>query len=239
MEKRKKSRLRREHVLLIGAPRTGTTLLGTMIGSHSEIGMVNEDVDIRALGRVLGRQLTGVKLCVPNQIRFEKKSFFGSQLLKKIGLINESPKSHFSIKEYLGIPTLKVIAIIREGNDSVHSMMVRGKTHFKKAARRWAEAIETIYTIKTMWPDRILVLTFENVVLDPRSSIQRACDFLGIQFEERMLRGHELNPYYPEAELLAEKTHTHNRKGLPFDMRRVVPSAVKQFEELVAVAATQ
>jgi hypothetical protein len=234
--KKTKSGLRREHVLLIGAPRTGTTLLGTMIGSHSEMGMVNEDVDVRALGRVLGRQLTGVKLCVPNQIRLEKKSFLGSQLLKKVGMIHESPKSHLSIKEYLEIPTLKVIAIIRDGNDSVHSMMVRGKSRFKKAARRWAEAVETIYVMKNTCPDRILVLTFENLVLDPRTTIQNVCDFLGIAFEERMLRGHELNPYYPEPELLAEKAQRHNRKELPFDLQRAVPRAVKHFEELVAVA---
>jgi hypothetical protein len=184
----------------------------------------------------LGRHWTGVKLCVPNQIRFEKKSFFGSQLLKKAGIINESPKSQLSIKEYLELPTLKVIAIIRDGNDSVHSMMVRGKSRFQKAARRWAEAVETIYLIKTSWPDRILVLTFENLVRDPRATIQSVCDFLGLAFEERMLAGHRLNPYYPEAELLAEKAHRQNRKEHSFDLQRAVPKAVKRFDELVAAA---
>jgi hypothetical protein len=232
----KKNILRRDHVLLIGAPRSGTTLLGTMIGSHSDVGMVNEDVDIRALGRVLGRRLTGVKLCVPNQIRLEKKSYFGSQMLKKCGLISESPKSYFSITEYLSNPNLKVIGIIRDGNDSVHSMMVRGKAKFKKAVRRWGEAIETIYTIKNRWPDRILVVSFENLVLDPSVTIHRVCDFLGLAFEDRMLEGHKLNPYYPEPHLDPDKVYRHDREQFDLHLERFVPLAFKHHQELVKSA---
>jgi hypothetical protein len=228
--------LRRDHVLLIGAPRSGTTLLGTMIGSHSDVGMVNEDVDIRALGRVLGKRLTGVKLCVPNQIRLEKKSYFGSQFLKKCSLIAESPKSYFSITEYLSNPNLKVIGIIRDGNDSVRSMMVRGKAKFKKAARRWGEAIETIYAIKQRSPDRILVVSFEDLVLDPTVTILRVCDFLGLAFEDRMLAGHKLNPYYPEPRLDPNKVYRHDREQFDLNLERFVPSAFKHHQELVVLA---
>jgi hypothetical protein len=228
--------LRREHVLLIGAPRSGTTLLGTMIGSHSDVGMVNEDVDIRALGRVLGKRLTGVKLCVPNQIRLEKKSYFGSQFLKKCGFIAESPKSYFSITEYLLNPNLKVIGIIRDGNDSVHSMMVRGKAKFKKSARRWREAVETIYTINKRSPERILIVAFEDLVLDPRVTLLRACDFLGLAFEDRMLQGHKLNPYYPEARLDPDKVYRHDREQFDFNLERFVPLAFKQHQELLTLA---
>jgi len=228
--------LRREHILLIGAPRSGTTLLATMIGSHSDIGMVNEDVNIRALGRVLGKRFTGVKLCVPNQIRLEKKSFFGSGILKKWGFIAESPKSYFSIKEYLAIPNLKVIAIIRDGNDSVSSMMVRGKSKLKKAARRWGEAIETIYTIKTMHPDRVLIVSFENLVLDPIATMHAVCEFLGLALENRMLEGHKLNPYYPESRLDPEKVNRHSKEQFDLKLERFMPMACKRYQELLLSA---
>lgn len=231
--------VRRDHVLLIGAPRSGTTLLGTMIGSHSDIGMVNEDVDIRALGRVLGKRLTGVKLCVPNQIRLEQKSFFGSQILKKCSLIAESPKSHLSITEYLAKPNLKVVGLVRNGNDAVRSMMVRGKTNFKKAARRWSEAIETIYTIKKMCPDRILLVTFEDLVMDPRVTMIRVCDFLGIAFEDRMLEGHQLNPYYPEPRLDPDKVNRHAKEEFDLDLERFAPLAFMHHQELVATARAE
>jgi hypothetical protein len=223
-------------VLLIGAPRSGTTLLGTMIGSHSDVGMVNEDVDIRALGRVMGKRFTGVKLCVPNQIRLEKKSYFGSQFLKKCGFVAESPKSYFSITEHLSNPDLKVIGIIRNGNDSVRSMMVRGRAKFKKAARRWSEAIETIYTINQRSPERILIVAFEDLVLDPKVTILKVCDFLGLAFEERMLEGHKLNPYYPKDQLDPSKVYRHDREQFDFNLERFAPVAFKHHQELMNAA---
>jgi hypothetical protein len=51
-----------------------------------------------------------------------------------------------------------------------------------------------------------------------------------------MLGGHKLNPYYPEAGLIAQKAYRHNREKFPFDLERAVPKAVQHFEELVAVA---
>jgi sulfotransferase family protein len=224
---------RREHVLLIGAPRSGTTLLGTMIGSHSDVGMVNEDVDIRALGRVMGKRFTGVKLCVPNQIRLEKKSFFGSQFLKKCGLIAESPKSYYSITEHLLNPDLKVIGIIRNGNDSVHSMMVRGRAKFHKAARRWCEAIETIYTVNQRSPERILIVSFEDLILDPRVTIMKVCDFLGLTFEERMLEGQKLNPYYPQARLDPSKVNRHDRERFNLNLEQFAPVAFNHYRALM------
>ena len=40
----------RPYLLLIGAPRSGTTLLATMIGRHTDVGMLNEDVSGRGIG---------------------------------------------------------------------------------------------------------------------------------------------------------------------------------------------
>jgi hypothetical protein len=228
----KRSLLRRNHVLVIGAPRSGTTLLATMIGSHSDVGMVNEDVNVRALGRVLGRPFTGVKLCVPNQIRLEKKSFFGSQMLKKFGLIAESPKSHYSITEFLSFPNLKVIGIIRNGNDAVHSMMVRGRSKLGKAARRWSEAIETIHIVKQRYGERVLVVSFDDLVLEPEATLRTACDFLGLSFEDRMLRGQNLNPYYPQAGLDQEKAHRSDERRPDLNLERMVPLACKLYREM-------
>jgi hypothetical protein len=111
--------------------------------------------------------------------------------------------------------------------------MVRGKTKFKKAARRWGEAIETIYTITKRFPDRILVVTFESLVLDPRVTILRVCDFLGLAFEDRMLEGHKLNPYYPEARLDPDKVYRHDREQFDFNLERFAPLAFRQHQELV------
>lgn len=222
------------HVLLIGAPRSGTTLLASMIARHSEVSMINEDVTGRVLRKLLGRSVTGNKLCVPNQIQLDRKSGFGSRLLKNLGLIREAPRSKYSITDYLELPNLKVIAIMRDGNDSISSMVSRGGSGLKKAARRWGEAIETIWKIKCRHETRILIVTFEDLVSSPENTIQKACRFLDLDFQAQMLDGHKHNPYYPEAELKKDRAHRHKMEKIDLGVERLVPAAFQKYQELSA-----
>jgi len=107
-------RIDMNYLLVIGAPRSGTTLLATMIGRHTEVGMLNEDTRGKAFRRVLGKSITGNKLCVPNQIQMKRKSVFALRLFKKLGLMAESPRSEYAIEDYLQLPNLKIIAILRD-----------------------------------------------------------------------------------------------------------------------------
>lgn len=222
------------HVLVIGAPRSGTTLLATMIGSHSQVGMINEDVTARGLRKVLGRAITGNKLCVPNQIQLEQRSRFGRRWLKKIGIVREAPRSLYSITDYLSLPNLKVIAIVRHGNDSISSMMVRGKSKLKKAVRRWAEAIETIGELKRRDPARLSVVAFEDLVLSPENTLGEICRFLEISFEPQMLQAYLHNRFYPESRLNTEKAYRYERENSELQIEALAPAAVRMYEELVA-----
>lgn len=225
----------RRHLLLIGAPRSGTTLLATMIGRHTEVGMVNEDVTGRGIRKVLGKQISGNKLCVPNQIRLERRHFFAAAALKKLGLVAEAPKSKYSIRDYLDLPNLKLIAIIR-GGGSISSMMVRGRHGLRKAVRRWAEAIETIEQIKHQYGERVLVLNFEDLLLEPELVLRRVCVFLNLDFQEPMLHGYQDNPYYPGARLDTEKARPRKENGIDSEITILAPSAYKKYQELAADA---
>lgn len=221
------------YLLLIGAPRSGTTLLATMIARHGEVSMINEDVTGRGMRHLLGRRLTGNKLCVPNQIRLKHKSFFGSRFLKKLGIITESPRSKYSITEYLAFPKLKVVAIIRDGNDSISSMVSRGKSKLKKAARRWAEAVVTIYELKRNYENRILIVAFDDLILKPEETMRSVCQFLGLAFDGQMLDGPKYNPFYPESQLRKEKTRQHREERIDLHLECVVPTAWQKYHELL------
>ena len=229
----------RPYLLLIGAPRSGTTLLATMIGRHTDVGMLNEDVSGRGFGKILGKQVRGTKLCVPNQIRLSHRSFFGRRFLKKMGLVAEAPKSKYCIRDYLELPNLKILAIIRDGEDAVASMMARGKNRTRKAARRWREAIETIYELKHQYGERVLVVTFDEVLLRPIVVLQKVCDFLGIGFQEQMLDGHRHNPYYPEAELKVEKAHRKRQEDGGMRLAELLAPAHEKYQELLQRAAQE
>jgi hypothetical protein len=179
-----------------------------MIGRHTEVGIVNEDVTGRGVASVLGKQVTGNKLCVPNQICLNRRPFLGQRLLKKIGLVSE---------------------------DSVSSMMRRGETRLRKAARRWAEAIETIYDLKVKEPERVLVVSFDDLVLDPVNTLESVCAFFDLSFEERMLDGPEHNPYYSEAQLIKEKTRGGQTEKIKLFVEKRVPAAYAKYRRLLGL----
>ncbi|MGH7835109.1 MAG: sulfotransferase family protein [Candidatus Binatia bacterium] len=225
----------RRHFLLIGAPRSGTTLLASMLGRHNDVAVINEDTTGKGLRKIVGKTVTGNKLCVPNQIRL-KRNIFAFRLLKKVGLVAESPRSRFSIEDYLELSNLSIVAIVRDGNDTISSMMERGKSSFKRASKRWAEAIETIYELRTRLPARVLVLTFEDLVLNPEETLGAACSFLGLTFQKQMLEGQRYNPKYPQGKLDEEKVHRYKKGGGDFRLALGRPSTYRKFEELLVLA---
>jgi len=205
-----------------------------MIGRHSDIGMLNEDITGKGLKRVLGKPLTGNKLCVPNQIQLNRRRGLFLTLLRKLGIISESPRSKTCILDYLELPNLKLVAIVRDGNDSISSMMARGETPFRKAARRWGQAIETIYELRERYFERVIVLSFEELVLRPEKTMAKLSAFLGVALQEQMLDGYKYNRYYPGAELNKEKVHRHKKDRVDFHLEELMPAAYDKYQRLLA-----
>ena len=222
----------RYYLLIIGAPRSGTTLLASMIACHTDIGILNEDVTGKWGRKILGKRIVGNKLCVPNQIQLKKKHPLAFRFFKKVGFIAESPRSRFSIEEYLEVSNLKIIGLIRNGNDVVSSMMRRGHYNFKVALRRWGEAIDTIHEVKRRYGDRVLVLAFEDLILNPEVNMLRVCEFLGVSFQKEMLAGYQYNLKYPESKLDEEKVHRHKKESIDFQLEAKLPSAYRQYQAL-------
>jgi hypothetical protein len=226
---------RRRYLLLIGAPRSGTTLLAAMIGRHTDVGMLNEDVG-RAFRKIISKPLTGNKLCVPNQIRMSRQGLRRFRWLKKLGFAREAPKSQFCIEDYLEVPNLKVVAIIRDRHDSISSMMARGRNRLRKAARRWSEAIITIYRLRERYRNRVFVVVFDDLILQPEKSMRKVCEFLDLPFEERMLEGHKFNSRYPNAGFDLSKTQQARREESDLHLVKLAPKAHALYQSLVAEA---
>lgn len=207
-----------------------------MVGRHTDVGMLNEDISGRGIRIILGKQVTGNKLCVPNQIELTQRNCFGRRFLKNLGFLAEAPKSRYCILDYLEIPNLKILAIIRDGDDSVSSMVSRGKNKLRKAARRWSEAIETIYELKQQYGERVMVVAFDDLLLRPGTVLEKVCTFLGITFQEQMLDGYQHNPYYPETELKTEKAHQKKAEKAGSSSITLAPPAYRKYQELLAHA---
>lgn len=229
--------MKRHHLLILGAPRTGTTLLATMISRHTDIGILNED-DGWSMRRLLGKLVVGNKRCIPNQIEMERRGKLRLRLWKKIGLMKEYQSSLFSIEDYLTLPRIQIIGIIRNGNDAISSGMSRGKKSFCGAAYRWCRAIEIMHELTNRFPERVLIVSFEDLVMRPRVNMQRVAEFLGVEYQDRMLEGPVFNPWYPEEGMNKEKVNRSRKEKIDFKLETQFPSVYNEYLKLLALSQT-
>jgi hypothetical protein len=227
----------RRHLLIIGAPRTGTTLLATMISRHTEIAVLNEDKGW-SMRKLLGKVIVGNKRCIPNQIEIKRRSRLNSRLWKKMGVAKEYQSSQFSIEDYLTLPHIKVIGIIREGNDAILSGMRRGKKSFRGAAYRWCRAIEIIHELTVRFPEAVLVVSFEDLVVHPKENMERVAAFLNVDYQDRMLEGPVYNPWYPESGMNEEKINRSQKEKIDYNLAELFPSADAQYRKLLSLCQT-
>ena len=220
------------HLLIIGAARSGTTLLATMVGRHAEIAVLNEDRGW-AMRKILGKQVVGNKRCVPNQIELKKKNPFHFRFLKNLGIAKEYQSSEYSIEDYFELPNIRLVGLIRDGNDVISSIMSRSEKSFRVASYRWCRAVEIIFEAHKRWPERVLVVSFEDLVGMPKAQMERIASFLGVEYQAGMLEGPRYNPWYPEVGMNEEKVNRSAKGNVDFDLLQRFPAAYHKYQELV------
>lgn len=223
------------HLLILGAPRSGTTLLATMIGRHTEIGILNEDRGW-TMRRILGKSIVGNKRCIPNQIEMKKRSVLHLRLFKAIGWAKEYQSSEYSIEDYLSLPEIRIIGLIRDGNDVVSSVMNRSEKAFRVASYRWRRSIDIIHELKSRHPRIVLVISFEDLLLNPQANMERIAAFLGVEYQERMLEGPRYNPWYGESELNLGKVNRAKKQQIDFHLSSRFPATYRKYQELLSQA---
>jgi hypothetical protein len=184
------------YLLIIGSPRSGTTLLATMIGMHSDVAMLIED-RFFAIKKLTGKKVLANKLCIPIQIEMTKRSNFVKKRLQRFGYLKNYTTSKFNIEDYLKLEGIKIITIIRDCEDVINSIMKRGRKEKKVAEERWSRAIEMIYKLQTKFPEIVVTLSYEDLVNEPESLIKQLADFIKIDFQPQMLEGYKHNMLYP------------------------------------------
>jgi hypothetical protein len=186
---KKKKRIQeseRRHLLILGAARSGTTLLSAMIGRHDEIGLMTEEKRFGFM-KIMSKPVIGTKLCVPNQIEFE------DQLSRGVSTLSKYP-----LEEYFKLRDLKMVLIVRNGKDVVSSSMRRKSRSFEVAFSRWRRAIEILYELTSRFQKDALVVSYESLVTNPEWHMRRVSDLLGLEYQTKMLEGYRWNRIYPE-----------------------------------------
>jgi hypothetical protein len=91
-------------------------------------------------------------------------------------------------------PEAKIICVLRDGRDVVRSLMEtpwaipKNPRRLRLFCLRWNDAAEqTIYHQRTLASNRFMTVKFEDILRQPRSELERICDFIGEEFESTQL----------------------------------------------------
>lgn len=196
------------HLLVLGAPRSGTTLLSAMLGCHPDIAILNDDLSCAEFN-LLAKRVRGNKLCVPNEIELTHSRFmklcdttvtrsqqFINRINRRIGKstsVPRGPKSRLSIRGYeMVAQNLKIIGIIRSPADVVKSIVSRGRQTEKTANHRWKRSIEVLFELsQDRKPEtELLIVQYDQLVTSPGPTIKRCLSALDCEYTGAVLDGH-------------------------------------------------
>ena len=97
----------------------------------------------------------------------------------------------------------KIVFVLRDGRTCVRSKVSRTGQSVELACARWRYSAE-VYRFLTSRHDNRICVRFEDLLLDPARTLGAVCSFLGVAFQESMLRGtgnDKLRPEYRQPRL--------------------------------------
>lgn len=217
----------RQVVFLVGAERSGTTLLRFMLNNHPLLAWRNEfeyAVDpVSQDGRwppldVYLRWLSTHRVFQASRLRIDPsldypglvRSFL-TQTREQSGkpLVGATVHRGFD-KLRLIWPEARFIHVVRDGRDVARSAIGMGWCgNVWTGTDRWIEAEHVWETMRGTIPeDRRLDVTYEQSVLEPVETLRRICDFIGIPYHETMLQYHRFCSLRPPDPRLVEQWRT-------------------------------
>ena len=197
-------------ILIGGMPKSGTSLLRSIIGSHSQTGLLPREFDFfrkRSNGERLEQILTGEKIaCAGLDLRDLMHSpdsevyttvmeRYASKLDKPI-IGEKSPYNEFfhdKIEDWFQGHELKFVQIVRHPMDAVASFMHAPwltKLHvydssaaLKRYLANWKRSTSIGLAKSYSSPASYYLIRYELLVSDPEGQVENLCRFLGITFE--------------------------------------------------------
>ena len=225
---------KRKCIILLGAPRSGTTLLATAIGCHEKICMLDEDFH-GTVHRIVGGKTRAVKFCVPNVIQMHRKwrtwwgiTRFNGYIRKRLHYV--LPRSYYSLSDYLRGYDCRIICILREPNKALSALSTRGLINMGKAKRVTHKVYDLYEELLRRGEGNVAFISFDKYLTEPEAQTKEICDFIGEEFSPAMLDGPRRNTRYPGEGFDASKI---GKEEYDFDtMDKDLVSIVRRYQSL-------
>lgn len=222
-------------IIILGVPRSGTTLLRVLLGSHSAIHAVSETPwiagaygqnSLRDLIDYLLKDRTGPVAMmqeIDRHVIFRSGRLFVNEILSTVltrtgrrRLLLKTPGDDLDFLVRL-FPESQYVHIRRDPRDAACSTVARcgnlisnildgyGELTIFTAIRRWCDWEETLCRrIESGCFRSLISIRYEDLVADPRTTLHRICEHLGMPFESTMLAYDQQNHVLPSWEAGSE-----------------------------------
>ena len=197
--------------MFLGYPRSGHTLVSSLLDAHPDIVMANELNVLRYIrygfnkGQIFylivenshnfaedGSTFTGYSYAVPNQWqgRFRNLRVIGDKRAdRSVISLQEYPYLMNKLKETIDIP-IKFIHVIRNPYDNISSMFLRGqKRSFQEVIDHYFFLVESVVQYKKHIPEQDIIGIYnEDIIKEPVINLKRLCHFLDVDAEDNYLQ---------------------------------------------------
>jgi hypothetical protein len=108
---------------------------------------------------------------------------------------DKTPTAVFQLAQIRRVfPDAVVIHMLRDGRDVVRSFLDAGfaQRSIERAAGRWVAAVRAARAFGERHPGQFVEVRYEDLVSAPEETIRRVCAKVQVEFEDGMLRHHEV-----------------------------------------------
>ena len=95
---------------------------------------------------------------------------------------------------YNWFPNAKFVHLVRDGRDVAlsHQKMNYSQGNILEIAQQWSQQIKNNMEIGSIiGPDQYLIIRYEDLILQTEDTLQKLCDFLGVNYSDAMLKYHK------------------------------------------------
>lgn len=199
-------------ILIIGMPRSGSTLIEQILASHSKVEGTAELPNLGNLSASIGRYRTDNAQFPHTCLNLRKKDWraYGEQYINETRRYRETDKPFFTDKLpnnfplvgllHLILPNARVINTLRHPLDTLLGNYKQLFGHGQNftydmydLADYYRQYSLTIQHWHEVLPDKVLDVHYEDTVLDLEGQVRRVLNHCGLEYEESCVRFHE-NP---------------------------------------------